>query len=122
MAKKILIVEDETSIIQLYKLKFMEAKYEVFEASTGVAGLEIAKKEKPDIILLDIIIPQYDGFAVLEMLKQDPATKNIPVILLTNLAQEEDKNRGVKLGAKDYLVKANFTPSEVLKKVEAHLK
>ena len=122
MAKKILIVEDETSIIQLYKLKFMEAKYEVFEASTGVAGLEIAKKEKPDIILLDIIIPQYDGFAVLEMLKQDPATKNIPVILLTNLAQEEDKNRGVKLGAKDYLVKANFTPSEVLKKVKAHLK
>jgi len=122
MAKKILIVEDDAAIIQLYKLKFEEAKYEVFEAATGVAGLEIAKKEKPNIILLDIIIPQYDGFAVLEMLKQDPATKNIPVILLTNLAQEDDKERGTKLGAKDYLVKANFTPSEVLKKVEVYLK
>ena len=120
--KKILIIEDDVSIIQMYTMKFQEAGYEVLQANTGVAGIELAKKETPAIILLDVIIPQYDGFAVTEKLKEDPTTKAIPIILLTNLAQEGDKEKGMKLGAKDYLVKANFTPSDVLKKAEEHLK
>lgn len=122
MTKKVLIIEDDSSIIQMYSLKFQEAGYAVVQATTGVEGLEVAKKEKPDVILLDVIIPQYDGFVVTEKLQADPATKNIPIILLTNLAQEGDKDRGIKLGAKDYLIKAEFTPTEVLAKVQAFLK
>jgi DNA-binding response OmpR family regulator len=122
MVQKILIIEDDTSIIQQYKMKFEEAGYEVVEATTGISGIELAKSEHPDLILLDVIIPQNDGFAVLKNLKEDSSTKDIPIILLTNLAQEGDRKRGLKLGAKEYLVKANFTPSEVLHKTEEHLK
>lgn len=120
--KKILIVEDDPSIIQMYSMKFKESGYEVLQAGTGVEGLELAKKENPSIILLDIIIPQFDGFAVLEKLRDDANTKNIPVILLTNLSQDTDKERGKKLGAKEYLVKAHLTPTEVLKKAEKYIK
>ncbi len=98
--KKVLIVEDDASIIQMYSMKFKEGGYEVVQASTGVEGIELAKKEKPSIILLDIIIPQFDGFAVLEKLREDDSTKNIPVVLLTNLSQEGDQKRGKELGAK----------------------
>jgi CheY-like chemotaxis protein len=118
---KVLLVEDDPSIIQMYTLK-LKQKHEVLEASTGKAGLELAIKEKPDIILLDVIIPQMDGFAVLEELKKNPATKKIPVVLLTNLGQESDKEKGEALGAAGYLVKANFTPSQVLETIEGFLK
>lgn len=120
--KKVLIVEDDASIIQMYSMKFKEGGYEVLQAGTGVEGLEMAKKNKPDLILLDIIIPQFDGFAVLEKLREDTAIKNIPVVLLTNLSQEGDQEKGKKLGAKEYLVKAHLTPSEVFKKVEQYIK
>ena len=120
--KKVLIVEDDPSIIQMYSMKFKESGFEVFEAGTGVKGLELAKSEKPDLILLDIIIPQFDGFAVLGKLKEDPATKDIPVLLLTNLSQEDDQKKGEALGAKEYLVKAHLTPTEVLKKAEQYIK
>jgi len=121
MVNTILIIEDDPSIKQMYKMKFAEAKYKVLEASTGVEGIEMAKKERPSIILLDIIIPQLDGFKVLQKLKDDDSTKKIPVILLTNLGQEGDKEKGTKAGAVDYLVKASFTPTQVLKKVEKYI-
>lgn len=122
MAKKILIIEDDPAIIQMYSLKFKEKGYEVIEASTGIDGLTLAKKNQPDVILLDIIIPQMDGFAVLEALKKDAGTKNIAVVLLTNLGQDTDKVKGEKLGAASYLIKANFTPSQVFEQIEKYLK
>ena len=121
MAKKILLVEDDPTIIQMYTIKFKE-KYEVVQTGDGASALELAKKEQTDIILLDIIIPQLDGFEVLTRLKADSALKNIPVILLTNLAQDSDKEKGEKLGAKAYMVKAEYTPTQVLTKIEEYLK
>ena len=120
--KTILLVDDDTMISSMYGTKFEQANFEVLMADNGADGLELALANKPDLILLDIIMPQLDGFAVLERLKMSAKTKNIPVILLTNLGTEEDIKKGEELGAKDYLVKANLTPSEVLDKVKKEFK
>ena len=119
---KILIVEDEEMLSTMYKVKFENDGYEVFSATNGADGIEMAKKEGPKIILLDIIMPKIDGLAVLKKLKEDPKTKPIPVILLTNLGQDEDITRGKELGAVGYLIKANNTPSEVVTKVQQYIK
>jgi len=84
----------------------------------GQKGLEAAAKVNPDIILLDILMPKMDGFSVLEELKKDAKTKDIPVILLTNLGQKEDVKKGFDLGAAGYLIKAHFMPSEVVEKIK----
>ncbi|KKT00861.1 MAG: hypothetical protein UV78_C0074G0005 [Parcubacteria group bacterium GW2011_GWA2_43_17] len=88
----------------------------------GETGLELMKTHKPDLVLLDIIMPKLDGFSVLKKIKEDPATKNVPVILLTNLGQDEDVKKGNNLGAAGYLVKANLTPAQVVDKVKEYLK
>lgn len=118
---KILLIEDDPTLIEMYNLKFQESGYKVSNSTSGVDGLELAKKVKPDIILLDVILPGMDGFAILKTLKSDSVTKNIPVLLLSNLGQESDVKKGKDLGAYDYLVKANFTPSEVVEKVKSAL-
>lgn len=120
--KKVLVIEDDPAIQAMYKGKFEADGYEVFTAGTGADGLEIAKKEDLGIIMLDIILPQMDGFMVLEGLKSDAKTKNIPVIMLTNLGTDEDKAKGQKMGAVDYIVKANLTPAEVSEKIKSHIK
>jgi CheY-like chemotaxis protein len=91
-------------------------------AEDGLKGLEMVKKEDPDIILLDILMPKMDGFAVLDALKKDKATANIPVVLLTNLGQKEDVKKGFEKGAVGYLIKAHFMPSEVVEKIKKILK
>jgi len=96
--------------------------FKVSTAENGEAGLNDAIKKKPDIILLDILLPKMDGFAVLEKLQADPSAKSIPVILLTNLGQKDDVQKGLEMGAKDYLIKAHFKPSEVVAKVRSILK
>jgi len=120
--KTILLAEDDTMISSMYKTKFEQANFNVLTADNGADGLDLALENKPDLILLDIIMPQLDGFAVLERLKMSSKTKNIPVFLLTNLGTEEDIQKGQELGAKDYLVKANLTPAEVLDKVKKEFK
>ena len=120
--KTILLAEDDAMISTMYKTKFEQAGFDVLIADNGADGLELALTNKPDLILLDIIMPQLDGFAVLERLKMSSKTKSIPVILLTNLGTEEDIQKGQELGAKDYLVKANLTPAEVLDKVKKEFK
>ena len=112
--KKILVIEDDSMIMDMYELRLGEAGYEVLKAKTGDEGLKQAKEVKPDLILLDIIMPGLDGFGVLETLKKESATKEIPVLLLTNLAQEADQVKGKKLGALDYLVKADKTPFQIV--------
>ena len=117
---KVLIVEDDTFLAGIYASKFEKEGFEVFLGIDGEAGYKLAKKELPDIVLLDVLLPKMDGFEVLEKLKADPdeAVKKIPVILLTNLGQKEDVDKGLKLGAADYLIKAHFMPAETVEKVK----
>jgi len=120
--KKILIIEDEKDISKMYQTSLQNDGYEVVLAGNGEEGLKSALESKPNLILLDIIIPKMDGFSTLEQLKKEKVTKNIPVIMLTNLGQDEDKEKGKKLGAVDYFVKANFTPMQISAKIKKYLK
>jgi DNA-binding response OmpR family regulator len=120
--KNILIAEDDQMISSMYKTKFNADGYNVFIADNGTDALNIAKKEKIDLILLDIIMPQLDGFSVLRELKKISKFKKTPIVLLTNLGTEEDMKKGKELGAKDYIVKASFTPADISKKVKEYLK
>jgi DNA-binding response OmpR family regulator len=118
---KILLIEDDSFLLSMYASKFEMENFEVFVANDGEKGLRLAAKELPDIILLDIILPKMDGFEVLRRLREDENLKNIPVILLTNLSQREDIEKGLDLRAQDYLIKAHFTPAEVVEKVRETL-
>ena len=122
MEKKILIVEDDAMINGMYKIKLEQEGYLVFTADNGAQGLSMALSQKPDLILLDIIMPQLDGFSVLQELRSSAKMKKIPIIMLTNLSTDEDKQKGNQLGATDYLVKANLTPSQVGDAIKKYLK
>lgn len=118
----VLLVEDDVFLANIYEKKFELEGFKTSVADNGEKGLVEAKRKQPDIILLDILLPKLDGFSVLEKLKSDPATKQIPVILLTNLGQKDDVEKGLESGAVDYLIKAHFKPSEVVDKVRKVLK
>lgn len=120
--KRILVVEDDGMLSIMYKTKFQADGYEVLTADNGVDALNLIKEGGVDLVMLDIILPQMDGFSVLGEMKKDAKTKKIPVIMLTNLATDEDRQKGEKLGAADYLVKADLTPEQVSKKIKEHLK
>jgi DNA-binding response OmpR family regulator len=113
----VLIVEDDTFLANIYKTKFEMEGFKVSVSENGELGLSDIKKKKPDIVLLDILLPKMDGFTVLENAKADKAIKHIPIILLTNLGQKDDVEKGLQLGAVDYLIKAHFKPSETVVKV-----
>lgn len=115
---KILLVEDESMIVDMYKMRLEEDGFEVLVTDRGTEAFEIASKESPSIILLDVILPEIDGFSVLQMIKNDLKTKNIPVVMLTNLGQEGDKEKGNRLGAVDYFIKSQHTPADVLMAVK----
>ncbi|MBI2462918.1 MAG: response regulator [Candidatus Spechtbacteria bacterium] len=117
----VLVVEDDQFLRDLIVHKLIEEGFTVFEAIDGEEGLNKALNNKPQIILLDIILPGIDGFEVLRQLKQKKETENIPVIVLSNLGQEDDVERARALGAKDYLVKAQFTPAEIIEKIKKDL-
>lgn len=115
----VLLVEDDEFLSELYATKLNLEGFTVLSAADGKKGLKLAQEKHPDVVLLDIILPKLDGFEVLSALKSDLATNAIPVILLTNLSQKDEVKRGLGLGAADYLIKAHFMPSEVLKKIKA---
>ncbi len=115
--KKILVIEDDPFISDVYVLKLESEGYKVDAAENGSIGLEKIKNNKYDAILLDIVMPELDGFKVLERLKMMPDFGKIPVIILTNLSQKEDIQKGLELGATDYIIKTKFTPTEVIKTV-----
>lgn len=114
----VLLVEDDAFLLNIYKTKLEMEGYKVTPADNGESGLQQAGLKSPDIILLDVLLPKMDGFTVLEKLKSDPKTVNIPVMMLTNLGQKDDVERGLKGGAVDYLIKAHFKPSEVVEKIK----
>jgi len=114
----VLIIDDSVEVIRTLS-EMLKSEYKVFFSIDGQKGIDLAKKKKPDIILLDILMPKMDGFTVLENLKkEDSEVKDIPVILLTNLGQKDDVEKGKEKGAVDYLIKAHFKPSEVVDKIK----
>jgi len=119
--KKILVIEDDKFLRELIAQKIMKEGYDMAEAVDGEKGIEAVKKEKPDLILLDLILPGIDGFEVLARIKADPEIAKIPVIILSNLGQKDDIEKGLKMGASDYLIKAHFTPAEIIAKVKTIL-
>jgi len=115
---KILLVEDDSFLLSMYTTKFELENFQVITAEDGEKGLKLAIKEPVDIILLDIILPKMNGFEVLENIKKNNELIKIPVILLTNLSQKSDIEKGLSMGADDYIIKAHFTPAEVVDKVK----
>lgn len=118
---KILFIEDEAGTQKALGDSFRDKGYEVISALDGELGLKMAKSQKPDLILLDLILPKVDGFEVLGELKKNSETRDIPIIILTNLERMEDVEKALALGAKTYLTKANYTLAEVMEKVEKAL-
>jgi DNA-binding response OmpR family regulator len=114
---KVLLVEDDSFLLSMYTTKFELEGFEVLTADDGEKGVKLARDSGPNIILLDILMPNMNGFEVLEKLKADKNTSGIPVILLTNLNQKDEIEKGLRLGADDYLIKAHFMPSEVVEKI-----
>lgn len=117
--KKILIVEDDHTILEMYKFKFEHAKFKVFLAINGKEGLELAKKEQPDVILLDLRMPVMTGEEMLRELRSTEWGKDIPVIVLTNISRDEAPRTLWHLRVSDYIVKASSTPQMILDKVES---
>lgn len=119
---KVLIVDDDAFLAGIYATKLELEGFEVASARDGEEGVKVALEEKPDLILLDVLMPKLDGFEVLKRLKSEETTKDIPVIMLTNLGQKEDVEKGISEGAVDYLIKAHFVPAEAVAKIKKVLK
>ena len=118
---KILIIEDDASFRRVYHDMCKVEGYNVSVADNGEMGWQMVKTEKPDLILLDLVMPRMHGFEVLKNIRGDSETKDIPVVIMTALGEQEDIRTGLEMGANDYLIKGFFTPREVLSKVHAIL-
>jgi len=122
MKKKILVIEDEKTLRFLIVQTLLQEGFEVEEAIDGEEGIQKLKKNKPDFILLDLILPGINGYEVLSKIKRDSDLESIPVIILSNLGQEEEIKRGLNLGAVDYLIKAHFTLDQIVARIKKFLK
>ena len=112
---KILLIEDDPLMLRLYEKVFQRQNFQIVTASRGAEGLVKAVSESPQLILLDIMMPEMDGFEVLKRLKENPSTHDVKVIALTNLAGEEDAKKAIELGAVRYIIKSEHDPEEVVK-------
>ena len=122
MLGKVLVVDDEEILRRIYADRLSVEGFTVDLATDGQEALQKIEVSKPDLVLLDLLMPRVDGFQVLEALKNKPELSNIPVVVLTNVGQEENVQRALSLGAKDYLLKTSHTPNEVLQVVRSHIK
>lgn len=120
--RKVLIIDDDEFLLEMYTLKFQEHGFGVEVARNGKKALEVIPEYNPDIILLDIVMPSMDGFEVLREIKKQKLAPNALILVLTNLGQKDDTEKGMSLGADGYVVKAHFTPTEVVEKVKGLLK
>lgn len=116
---KILVVEDEQVLAKVFEEKFQKAHYEVKIAADGQAAIDLAKSFSPDVIVLDLVLPKKNGFDVLSELKSEDALKIIPVVVVSNLGEDEDIKRALSLGAEDYFVKAQHPINEIVSKVKS---
>ena len=121
MAKKILIIEDEELLYNLLKRKLISEGYDAFVCEDGQKGMDFMKKEIPDLVLLDIVMPNKNGFQVMEEMQKDNRLKNVPIIIISNSGQPVEIDKAKELGAKDWLVKTEFEPLEVIKKVKKQI-
>lgn len=121
MAKTVLIVEDEQSMQRALKNKLEHAGYAVFVANDGEGAMEALKSSMPDLVLLDLIMPKLDGISVLRQMKADDAMRAVPVVILTNLSSGDKVAEAMQLGTFDFLVKANYSLDDVLRKVNDRL-
>lgn len=119
--KTILVVEDDSFLVKIYISKLTREGFEVVAAYNGEEGINKAKSQKPDLILLDLVLPKKDGFSVLEDLKKDQKLKKVPVLIMSNLGQESDIIKGKEMGAVDYLIKANASINEVVEKIKEYI-
>ncbi|MBU4023064.1 response regulator [Patescibacteria group bacterium] len=118
MEENILIIEDDKFLRELISKKLISQGFKIDEAIDGEEGLKKLQEIKPDLILLDLILPGLDGFEVLQRIKDDPGIASIPVLILSNLGQKDEIEKGLRLGAVDFLVKAHFTPEEIVQKIK----
>jgi len=118
----ILVAEDDTMYAKVYKNKLAKEGFEVIHAENGKVAVKLAKENKPDLILMDLIMPIMDGFAALKALKEDPSTKAIKVVILSNLGQDSDIEKAKEAGATEYLVKTNISINEMVEKVRQYLR
>ncbi len=115
---KILIIEDDRYISKMYQLKLSLDGFDVQVADDGRIGVDKVREFKPDIILTDILMPEMDGFEVIKIVKGDPETKDIPILIMSNLGQEDHIQKGLEMGAMGYIVKSQYTPSKVVEKIK----
>jgi len=116
--KKILLIEDEKILAEMYKEKFTQAGFKVFLTLDARKGLKLAKKEKPDLVILDILLPRENGIIFLNWLRKEKEIASIPVVAFSNYDDPETKKQAAKLGVKEYLIKTNYTPSEIVAKIK----
>ncbi|OHA84357.1 MAG: hypothetical protein A2937_01295 [Candidatus Yonathbacteria bacterium RIFCSPLOWO2_01_FULL_47_33b] len=119
--KRVFIVEDDEHLAKVYAVKFSQEGIATSFAGTGEGAVSRIAAEKPDLIILDLMIPRKDGFTVLEEIKKDPSLATIPVLILSNLGQSSDKKRALDLGASDYMVKIEHSVQEVFDKAKSYL-
>lgn len=117
MEKKILIVDDEQDLVEMMKMRLEAVGYNVISAADGQAALDLARKEKPDLIILDIMLPKMDGYKVCALLKKDSRYSGIPILMFTAKAQDSDMKMGEEAGANGYVTKP-FEPEVLLKKIK----
>ncbi len=119
---KILIVEDEKLLREMYHDKFTESGFEVISVDSAEDAIDSVSKERPDLILLDILLPRENGVSFLKQLKKDEKNASIPVVVFSNFDDPETKREALAMGAKEYLIKANLTPQDIINKVEIYVK
>ncbi len=115
---KIMIVDDDPMISDIYQKKFSDQGFDVLVATSGEQALEMAKKEKIDLVLLDLLIPRLDGFEVIRQLRSGNYAKDIKIIVSSNLSEKLNRDRAFELGANDFIIKAQFTPSQLVEKIK----
>jgi DNA-binding response OmpR family regulator len=118
---KILLVEDDTNLQEIYSARFMAESYDVITANDGEEALATAVRERPDLIVLDVMMPKISGFDVLDILRSTPETKDTKVIMMTALSQDSDRLRGENLGVNKYLIKSQVTLEDVVNAVKQEL-
>lgn len=120
--KRVLIVEDDEHISKVYEIKFAKEGIETFTARDGEAALAEIKTQKPDLVILDLMLPKKDGFWVLEEVRKDKELSTMPVLVLSNLGQKTDQDRALGLGANEYLIKVDYSIQDIVEKVKGFLK
>ena len=118
----VVLVEDDPLLVDIYTTKFKESGFDVVVVQEGDKVLAVVEKKKPDVIVLDIVLPHADGWQVLSEIKSNAQLKNTKVVILSNLGQKNEVEKGLQLGAAKYLIKAHYTPTEVAKEIETLLR